>query len=134
MHPVRHLRALVSTWRGRFILAFLAMQLLLPLHYYTVRHDPHDERFAWRMFSPMRMTKCAAQMKVGDQPVVLGAQFHEAWVEVAERGRFVVIEAMAEKLCEQNPGKAVEVSVDCKYLDRPPAHFGREDMCKAPEL
>ena len=62
------------------------------------------------------------------------AKFHEAWVEVAERGRFVVIEAMAERLCEKNPGKAVEVSVDCTYLDRKPAHFGREDMCKAPEL
>jgi hypothetical protein len=58
---LQHLQALARTGRGRFIIAFLAVQLLLPLHYYLVRHDPHDERFAWRMFSPMRMADCAVR-------------------------------------------------------------------------
>ena len=56
MTPVAHIKALAATWRGRFILVFVLSQLLLPLHYYVGRRDPHDERFAWRMFSPMRMT------------------------------------------------------------------------------
>jgi hypothetical protein len=131
---VDHVRQLLATRRGRFILAFLAVQLLLPLHYYVLRHDPHDERFAWRMFSPMRMTRCQAQFTVGTKPIVLGATFHEAWIEMVERGRFVVIEAMAERLCEQNPGSAVELSLDCSYIDRPPRHIGQADMCKTPEL
>ena len=134
MTPADHLRALTKTWRGRFILGFLAIQLLLPLHYYVLRHDPHDERFAWRMFSPMRMTQCSPQFSVDNQPVMLGNKFHEAWIEVAKRGRYVVLEEMAQKLCSDNPGKSVGLSVDCKYLDRPPAHFGHADMCKEPAL
>ena len=134
MNPVGHLRALSKTKRGRFIIAFLAIQLLLPLHYYFLRHDPHDERFAWRMFSPMRMTKCTTRFAVDKQPVQLGSEFHEAWVEIANRGRYSVLEGMASKLCQEHPGKPVELSVDCTYLDRPSGHIGHADMCKEPEL
>jgi hypothetical protein len=131
---VRALRALGATWRGRFILAFLVVQLLLPLHYYTVRRDPHDERWAWRMFSPMRMAKCRARFVLDNQPVSLGTKFHEAWVSTAERGRMSVIEAMAARLCRENPGKPVEVTVDCQYMDRPPATYGGFDACTRPLL
>jgi hypothetical protein len=126
-------RALVATWRGRFILAFLAIQLVAPLHYYLVRRDPHDERFAWRMFSPMRMAKCEANVAVNGQSINLYSEFHEAWVRLAERGRFVVIEEMAEKLCDDHKGKRVEVSLDCTYLERKPAHFS-QNMCEHPKL
>jgi hypothetical protein len=129
-----HIRALIKTWQGRFILAFLALQLLLPLHYYALRDDPHDERFAWRMFSPMRMARCATIFRVDDQPVQLGSIFHEAWIEIAGRGRQTVLEEMAGKLCSDHAGKAVELWVDCTYLDRPSARFGHKDMCKEPEL
>lgn len=134
MDPVGHVRALVASWRGRFILAFLAIQLLAPLHYYLVRRDAHDERFAWRMFSPMRMAKCEVNVSVDGQPVNLYGEFHEAWVKLAERGRFVVIEEMAQRLCDENKGKPVEVSLDCRYLDRKPAHFGGQNMCEHPKL
>lgn len=126
----RSLRALAATWRGRFILAFLASQLLIPLHYYTVRTDPHDERFAWRMFSPMRMARCQSQFTVDRQPVVLGSNFHEAWLEMVDRGRMYVIEQMAHELCRDNPGKAVEVTLQCTYQDRPAATYGGFDVCK----
>ena len=134
MDPARHLKALLATWRGRFIVAFLAIQLLLPLHYYLLRRDPHDERFAWRMFSPMRMTRCSARFAVDNQPVGLGARFHEAWIEIANRGRYVVLEGMAAKLCKEHPGAKVELAVDCTYLDRPAARFGHADMCTEPSL
>jgi len=132
VNPARHIRALVATWRGRFILVFLAIQLLLPLHYYALRRDRHDERFAWRMFSPMRMSHCSAKFAADGQPLELGKQFHEAWIETAERGRFVVIEAMAAKLCERH--SRVDVSLDCTYLDQPPAHYGGHNMCEVPQL
>ena len=134
MNPVRHVRALLSTWRGRFIFVFLAVQLLLPLRYYVAHRDPHDERFAWRMFSPMRMARCNARFALDGRPIDLGRTFHEAWLELASRGRFVVIEAMAAHLCDQNPGKSVTVSLDCKYVDRDETTYGGHDMCKAPEL
>lgn len=134
MSPGRHLRALLATWRGRFIAAFLAVQMLVPLSYYVVRRDPHDERFAWRMFSPMRMTRCRPAFTVDGQPVALGSRFHEAWIEIASRGRRVVLEAMATKLCNDHPGAKVGLSLECAYLDRPSAQLGHPDMCTEPDL
>ena len=85
--------------------------------------------------SPMRMTTCTLAATVDKQPVNLGGEFHEAWISIAERGRFVVAEAMAAKLCEKNKGKAVEMTLDCKYIDRAEVkHFGGHDMCTRPEL
>jgi hypothetical protein len=131
---MRHLRALLATWRGRFIFAFVAVQLLLPLHYYLVRRDPHDERFAWRMFSPMRMVRCTPSFSIDGKSLPLGSQFHEAWLEIVERGRFSVVEAMAARLCDEHPGAAVDVSLACTYVDRAPITWGGHDMCKAPLL
>jgi len=131
---IRAIRALLSTWRGRFITAFLAVQILLPLHYYAVRRDRHDERFAWRMFSPMRMIRCEPRVVLGDKPFSLASEFHEAWVELAQRGRFVVVEAMAARLCREHPGTPVRVSLSCKNLDGSEEHWGGYDMCNVPEL
>lgn len=127
-------RALVRTWQGWVILALLVSQLLIPLHYYAGHRDPHDERFAWRMFSPMRMTKCVPRFTVDDKPVNLALEFHEAWIEMAKRGRFNVIEAMGAKLCEKHPASAVHGIVECHYIDRPDATWGGYDMCKVPLL
>ena len=137
MNPVahiRHIRALNATWRGRFILVFVATQLLLPVHYYVGRRDPHDERFAWRMFSPMRMTQCQPAVTIDGQPLALASQFHEAWLGLAARGRFVVIEAMGKKLCHDHPGADIEVALDCTYLDRPAHSYGHYDICQVPRL
>jgi hypothetical protein len=131
---IRHLRALISTWRGRFILAFVMVQLLVPLAYYTVRRDPHDERFAWRMFSPMRMARCSPHVAIDGKAIALDTVFHEAWIELAERGRFGVVEAMAARLCNQHSGSSVVVSLDCNYLDREPRTWGGFDMCQVPLL
>ena len=134
MKAVAHVRALLGTWAGRFILVFVLAQLLLPLHYYVGRRDPHDERFAWRMFSPMRMAKCTPAVTIDGAPLALASQFHEAWIELAERGRFVVLEAMGAKLCKDHPGADIEVALDCVYLDRPPHSFGHYDICQVPRL
>ena len=124
---------LLATGRGRFIALFLLVQLLLPLHYYG-RRDPHDERFSWRMFSPMRMARCTPSVMIGDKPANLGAEFHEAWLEIAKRGRFQVIEKMGARLCEKYPAQEVRLSVDCTYIDREPRTYGGYNMCTVPEL
>lgn len=125
---------LFTTWRGRFIVAFLLVQLLLPLRYYIAHRDPHDERFAWRMFSPIRMAQCAPMVTIDGAPARLSSEFHEAWIEIAKRGRFGVVEAMGAKLCAKHPGKEVHVSLDCTYLDRPARTYGGWNMCHIPEL
>ncbi len=125
---------LLRTWRGRFIIGFLLVQLLLPLRYYVHSHDPHDERFAWRMFSPMRMTQCAPRFYQDDILIPLGGEFHEAWVKIAERGRFSVVEAMGAHLCQTHPGSSIRVDLACTYLDHAPRSYGGFDLCRVPHL
>ncbi len=128
------LRALLGTWQGRVIVLVTLSQLLLPLHYYVARRDPHDERFAWRMFSPMRMARCTPRFVVDGKPFPLGSEFHEAWIEIASRGRFEVIEQMGAKLCAVQPARSVRVVLDCTYVDRTDRSYGGYDMCKVPLL
>jgi hypothetical protein len=125
---------LLATWRGRFIVGFLLVQLLLPLTYYLGRKDPHDERFAWRMFSPMRMARCEPKFTLNGTPLPLGGEFHEAWISIAQRGRFNVLEAMGARLCAKNKGAEVRVQIDCTYIDREPQTFGGFNICQVPEL
>lgn len=110
----------------------LAALILPPLYYYLASDDKRDERFAWRMFSPVRVEKCGTQIFVGDQerPTQLGASFHNAWVGVAQRGRKQVIRAMAQRLCDDNPGQAVRVRVLCE--EKPQAAAAKPVMLYDP--
>jgi hypothetical protein len=135
LYQIPHLGPLLRTWRGRLIVAVVATQLLIPLRYYVANRDPHDERFAWRMFSPMRMAQCTPDMRVDGKKLELGTEFHEAWVEIAKRGRFVVVEGMAAKLCRKQPGVKVTVTLECRYLGKPePEVYGGFDLCEVPEI
>lgn len=114
-----------------FIGGFLALQLALPLSYYTCREDKNDERFAWRMFSPVRETSCAVEFRVDGELVALKKTFHESWPEIAARGRRVVIRKMAARLCADNPGKQVKVRLSCRKLGgRRSTSGGVWDFCK----
>lgn len=140
-------------WPNWFIVAFVAIQLLLPLQYYFVRLDTHDERWAWRMFSPTRMVKCEVAMTVDGQPVAMSREFHQAWPETAQRGRRVVVEQMGAHLCKKYKGKAVVARLSCKpitsrrslgpvpagktrseWLRGAEYYMGGFDLCQIPEL
>lgn len=120
--------------RDAFIAVFLAVQIALPLHYYMGYSDPYDERFAWRMFSPTRMLTCEPTFRVGGQPVKLHGQFHEAWIELAKRGRLEVLEAIAQRLCRTTPGAEVVLDLKCKTVDGREERWGGSDLCQFPEL
>lgn len=121
-------------WRHAFIGVFLAVQALGPLHYYLLREDRNDERFAWRMFSPTRMLTCDPTFLVDNQPAQLYSTFHEAWIEIAKRGRFAVLEAMGARLCRKHPGKEVRLDLRCRTVDNRIETWGGSDLCKYPEL
>lgn len=121
-------------WPNGFIIAFVAIQILLPLHYYLVRRDEHDERFAWRMFSSTRMVQCRVELRVDDQPVELGREFHDAWLALAQRGRRNVVEAMGARLCRKHPGKAVTARLACHPLRGADYDIGGFDLCSIPTL
>jgi hypothetical protein len=112
-------------WILGFIHIYLLVQVAVPLHYYAARADKNDERFAWRMFSSVRLLRCGSgprlarppEFRVGGRPVDLYGEFHEAWVEISRRGRIHVIEAMARELCARNPGEPVTVSFSCTSVD-----------------
>lgn len=123
----------LATGNGRWIALFLLVQMAVPAGYY-LRHDRHDERFSWRMFSTMRMATCEPEVKLGGQPLALGGEFHEAWIELAKRGRTSVIEAMGERLCRRHRGQEVVIWLRCRYLDRTERTLGGFDLCKVPEL
>jgi hypothetical protein len=130
----RAVSGMVRSWQGWLILIVVGSQLLLPLHYYTVRRDPHDERFAWRMFSPMRMAACSVRATLDGAPLALEREFHEAWLAIARRGRFAVVEEMGARLCEKHRDKRVVFYLDCKYVGRPPETYGGYNICTVPRI
>jgi hypothetical protein len=109
MTPPRRLSA-----RWVFIHLFLLVQLALPVSYFF-RQDRYDERFAWRMFSAERMVKCETKFLLGEErkELPLDGLFHTAWLEMAQRGRKVVVEEMAARVCHDHPGLPLRVGLRC---------------------
>ncbi|MFW5920630.1 MAG: hypothetical protein ACOCUS_02230 [Polyangiales bacterium] len=94
-----------------FVGAFLALQLFVPLTYY-MRDDPYDERFAWRMFSAIRVYGCRTwAFDVHEGPdgerrserLELSKEIHVAWITTMRRNRRDVIHAFLRRRCEE-PG------------------------------
>lgn len=94
----------------------LLAQLLIPLRYYT-SSDPFDERFAWRMFSGVRVTRCRSiAFEDGEDGrtvriTLTGSSkgpygtLHPAWERLLERGRPAVIRKFLRSRCD-HPGVA----------------------------
>ena len=96
-----------------FIAAFLAIQIGLPLSYY-VGDDPFDERFAWRMFSPVRLARCTIEAydasAGGLTPITLSRELHVVWINLLKRARPAVIDAVAARLCEDRTDVRMQLS------------------------
>ncbi len=103
--------------RRAFIAAFLLAQLIAPASYYMWRENPMDERFAWRMFSPIRMTRCTTAAYSDGQRVSLSQQVHIVWSNLIRRGRLDVADAVANRLCEQPNAKRVTLDIECNMPD-----------------
>ncbi len=88
----------------RVLFGFLAFQLIVPLTYY-LRADPYDERFAWRMFSAVRLHSCRPSATEvadgGERQVDMPAVIHQAWINTMARNREDVIRAFLAKRCEE---------------------------------
>ncbi len=86
-------------------IAFILLQIALPLSYY-VSDNEYDERFAWRMFSSVRMTRCSFQLASSDgiteSALPLPKQYHVVWINLAKRARLDVIDAMVERACAEH--------------------------------
>jgi hypothetical protein len=111
--------------RALLIAGFLLLQVALPLRYY-LGDDSHDERFAWRMFSPVQMTRCSLQIEEGAErhPVRPESDVHMAFVDLMERGRPDVIDAFAARRCrkQRERGASPELYIEaiCRLPKQPP--------------
>jgi hypothetical protein len=119
-------------WRLWFTSLFLAAQVVLPLRYYLGDGDPNDERFAWRMFSDVRLVRCEGAFTEGQKPVRLEQHFHVAWISLLHRGRQNVIRAMAARLCRDAPGVPVSLRLRCRRPDGMVVAVsdGSTDLCR----
>jgi hypothetical protein len=103
---------------------FVLAQLVVPLTYY-LRDDPYDERFAWRMFSAVRVLDCdvraregrAAGGRVEAQAIDLPRTLHAAWITHLRRRHRRVVEAFFERRCEAPGTRWVELASTCRAPD-----------------
>ena len=110
--------------RSAFIALWLAVQFGVPLHYY-LGSQPFEERFAWRMFSPVRMVACQTKFidasDGASQPVRVGTDLHETWAHLMSRARSSVVEAYGRRWCdtERAAGRhpVLHVDVTCTNPD-----------------
>ena len=116
-------------WRNAIILTFLVTQMLFPFVYYvpggrdsarlpgvSPEIAEYDERFAWRMFSDIRMVRCQATYAVDGRTVELSQEFHSAWGSLLSRGRPDVVRRVGERLCER--GEPVTLVLVCRHPDK----------------
>jgi hypothetical protein len=92
---------------------FIAVQMWLPLSYY-LDDQVYDERFAWRMFSSVRMARCDFEMydasNGGLQRLSLKKRNHIVWVNLAKRARLSVIDKLVSQVCESHDDVRVRLS------------------------
>jgi len=100
------------------IFAFLLAQLCIPLTYYTMRENPYDERFAWRMFSAIRLYQCNVELQEGPtdaaRPVRLGRVVHQAWINHLRRNREEVAEALLLRRCAEPAVDEATILTTCR--------------------
>ncbi|MFN7697840.1 MAG: hypothetical protein ACK6CU_31135 [Deltaproteobacteria bacterium] len=96
---------------------WLAYHVLVPLRYYALPdHDPYDERFAWRMFSAVRVQRCEVEVTettLGrERRVNLTTILPMPWIALVERNRPAVQRELLAYLCERptEPSAVVVVS------------------------
>jgi hypothetical protein len=103
-----------------FVVVVVLLQLLVPLTYY-LRDDPFDERFAWRMFSGVRLQECEASAyetdAVNERRVNLYRVIPPGWVANLQRDRQPVIERYLEHRCGIAGVVSVRVVNQCQGVD-----------------
>lgn len=125
----------------RFVVALLLLQLVVPLSYYLRTGDPYDERFAWRMFSAVRLHSCrtSATERVGEPPtereIALSSTLHQAWVNHLARNRRDVVLAFLEARCDEEGVREVSLTNACTAPDGEPiAPQVYRRVCESGEL
>ena len=112
-------RAPTSSYAWLWLL--VAVQVAIPASYYW-RADRDDERFAWRMFSTVRVRSCdvtVREQRAGKfHALELEKVLHASWRAALARGRRRVIEQFLQKRCNDGAFEAVKFVRSCREVDR----------------
>jgi hypothetical protein len=100
--------------------AWVVAHLVIPLRYY-LGDDPHDERFAWRMFSAVRLQACSVDVE--ETVVRNGIRRRErldltrvlpaTWTALLQRRRKAVSEELLDRRCAQAGIREVHLTHRC---------------------
>jgi hypothetical protein len=102
----------VPTGRWRAVLPIAGtlwtlLMLAIPLRYYAA-DDPYDERFAWRMFSAVRVQACQVRVVEtrdgAERPIALMEVLPAPWSALLERNRPAVVDRFLHARCEAHEG------------------------------
>jgi hypothetical protein len=113
--------AALSDRKYAWLWLLVAVQVAIPASYY-LRSDRDDERFAWRMFSAVRVKSCEVKLRERRAGVFANADLerllHASWRSSLARGRRRVIERFMQKRCTDASLEAVEFVRTCRAVDR----------------
>lgn len=113
-------------WRDAVIAAVVLINIALPVSYYIGRSDsplaPFDERFAWRMFSPVRLARCQVELYDAtggvEREIPLTRELHVVWINLLKRARPSVVAAALDKFCaEAGEGADIRMELVCTAPD-----------------
>lgn len=122
--------------RDAIIAAVVLFNVALPLSYYIGRSDsplaPYDERFAWRMFSPVRIARCQVDLfdasSGGLREIPLTRELHVVWINLLKRARPSVVDRALDKFCGEGGADAdIRISLVCT-----PADAATKTICDGP--
>ncbi|MFT3923535.1 MAG: hypothetical protein QM778_13460 [Myxococcales bacterium] len=99
----------------------VALQIAIPASYYLRSANLDDERFAWRMFSGVRLKHCSVSARehgeqLRNRSVPLRGALHGSWVHAIERGRERVIERFLSSRCSPSVSQ-VTLERRCEGVD-----------------
>lgn len=99
---------------GWLLAAFVGLQLLIPLRYY-LGDDLYDERFAWRMFSQVRVQECSAEASEDGRPLAPYSILPAPWVSLLSRNRPAVVgRFLAWRCAAEGERERVRVTTTCR--------------------
>ncbi len=111
---------------GAFIAAVILYQIATPLSYY-LGDEPFEERFAWRMFSPLQVRPCEFSVfeRVGPdaadrRPISFESIVEAWWIEGLERNRPRIVRAVLNHACDLREAESVHYEHRCAALDGTP--------------
>ena len=103
----------------------VAVQVAIPASYYLGWRGEDDERFAWRMFSAVRLRRCSVEAFDGDlgsatasPPAVrvdVAQAVHASWARSLARGRSYVIERFLATRCSGEGVRAATMVRRCQW-------------------